>query len=195
LIGPVVSGTEAVSVETQSAQVVVVQGVPPNFAQISGWQTDQGRFLAGQDDASLDRVAVVDESLARQLFPGSAAIGASIRIRDIPFTIVGVGSDPRRESVVLVPLRTAQIRLFGPAALNAIMLRVSSEAEANSVSQQTEALLRTRHNLRANQPDDFTISAAALSSHTENAITGKRVLQVIQQFVCPAKNTCPRNAA
>jgi hypothetical protein len=79
-------------------------------------------------------------------------------------------------------------------ALNAIVLRVSSGSDATGIGQATEALLRARHNLRPGQPDDFTISTEPLAS-ADNAITGARVLQVIQQLMCPAKNTCPRSAS
>jgi hypothetical protein len=191
--GPIVSGMEPVT-NTSGGIAALVQGVSATFPQVTAWQTDQGRFLTGQDDVSLEPVAVIDESLAQQLFPNGDAVGSTLRIDEIPFTIVGIGSDPRDKDVILVPFRTAQIRLFGRGALNAIVVRVSSGSDATGIGQATEALLRARHNLRPGQPDDFTMSTEPVTS-ADNAITGPRVLQVFQQFMCPAKNTCPRRAA
>jgi putative ABC transport system permease protein len=120
-------------------------------------------------------------------------VGDTIRIRDIPFTIVGVGRSPRSQNVVLVPFRTAQIRLFGATALDGILVQLpaGSATQSATVSGQLETLLRRRHNLPPGQADDFAISDAP-DATAETPITSTRVLQAIEQFVCSAKNSCAR---
>jgi putative ABC transport system permease protein len=188
-VSPIARRTEPVSLGGTQA-TITVEGVRANFARLADWHVDQGSFFTSQDEAALNAVAVVSQSL-----DSNASVGDTIQISGKPFTIVGLGSGGPTQNVVLVPLRTAQIRLFGANALDAIYLQPSSAARTASVTQEVEAVLRQRHNLRAGQSDDFTISDAPLGadSSAQNGINGTRVLQVIQQFGCSAKNTCPRS--
>jgi|SRR5579864_1344316 len=183
-VTPIASRALSVNVSGQTS-TVTVEGVQPNFEQLASWRLDQGRFFTSEDETSLSAVAVLSPSL-------HAAVGQAIRIGDRPFTVVGIGEPPQARNVVLLPFRTAQIRLFGRNALDEIVLQVSTPAEATSVTDQVEALLRTRHNLHADQSDDFAISDAPIGAASPPVVTGSRVLQVIQQFACSAKNTCPR---
>ena len=143
-----------------------------------------------QDEAALNAVAVVSRSLTP-----NASVGDTFEIQGKPFTIVGLGSGGSAQNVVLVPFRTAQIRLFGANALDNIYLQVGSASQVQSVTGQVEALLRLRHNLPAGQGDDFTISGMPLDTDpaVPAAITGTRILRVIQQFDCSAKNICPED--
>ena len=185
---PTASRPEPISLGTLQT-TLTVEGVQPSFAQLTSLQVDQGRFFTSQDETALDPVAFVSQGIA----PNVTA-GGTIRIREVPFTIVGVGRSPRAQNVVLVPFRTAQIRLFGPTALDGILVQlpVGSATQAASVSGEIEALLRTRHNLGPDQADDFTISDVQPDAASETPITATRVLQAIEQFVCSAKNSCAR---
>jgi hypothetical protein len=166
---------------------VTVEGVRANFAQMTAWHVDEGSFFTSQDENGLNAVAVLSWSLAPH-----ASVGDTIEISGKPFTIVGLGTGESAPNAVLVPFRTAQIRLFGADALDDIYLQVGSASQVQSVTGQVEALLRLRHNLPAGQRDDFTISEMPLESNSAaSAITGTRILRVIQQFDCSAKNICP----
>jgi hypothetical protein len=169
---------------------VTVEGVRANFARLSAWRVDQGSFFTSQDEAALNAVAVVSQSLA-----SNASVGDTIQISGKPFTIVGLGSSGSPQNVVLIPFRTAQIRLFGANALDDIYVQVDSPSQVPDVTQQLESLLRLRHNLAASQGDDFTISDLPLDTDPTagTAITGTRILRVIQQFGCSAKNICPED--
>jgi putative ABC transport system permease protein len=185
-ISPVASRSEPLSA-AGAQTTVTVEGVRPNFARLTSWRINQGSFFTSQDEAALNAVAVVSESLVP-----NAGVGDTIQITGKPFTIIGLGSASRPERTVLVPLRTAQIRLFGPSALDEIFLQVGSATEAATVSRQVQAVLRTRHNLRPGQNDDFTISDLHLATSVGPEISGTRVLQEIEQFGCSAKNICVR---
>jgi hypothetical protein len=186
-VSPMALRKEPVDVGGEQTSVTV-EGVRANFAQLSAWRVDEGSFFTSQDEATLNAVAVVSQSLA-----SNASVGDTIQIGGKPFTIVGLGSGGTAQNVVLVPFRTAQIRLFGANALDDIYLQVGSASQLQTVAGQVEALLRLRHNLPANQHDDFTISNLPLDADptAPSAITGTRILRVIQQFACSAKNICP----
>jgi putative ABC transport system permease protein len=192
-ISPVVAGLEPVVTLGRGVQAQV-QGVGANYQQVGAWQMELGTFFTQQDDVNLNRVAVINDSLARQLFAQdtSSAVGATIRIRDIPFSVIGVGSDGQPTALVLVPFRTAQIRLYGPTALNQVVLHVSSANQASAVGQQVEQLLRRRHNLRPGQADDFSVSDARLAAPT-SVWSASRFGELLQEFACVAKSACPRS--
>ena len=186
-MSPMASRSEQASIGALQT-TVTVEGVQPNYAQLAAWQVDQGRFFTSQDETSLDPVAVVSDDLSP-----AASVGGIVRLQDVPFTIVGVGraTGAQHQQLVLVPLRTGQIRLFGASAVDAVFLQVGSQNEVSGVTGQLEGLLRTRHNLRPGQPDDFSISDVQ-SPDARDAITGTSVLRVIEQFVCSAKDSCAR---
>ena len=186
-VSPLVLRSESVEVAGRQT-TASVEGVQPNFARLVGWRVDEGGFFTSQDEASLNPVAVVSRSLAPD-----AALEDVIRIRGIAFTIVGFasGSPP---NAVLIPLHTAQIRLFGATALDEIVLHVGSTTEATSVGQQVETLLRARHKLRPGEPNDFTMSDVSRDAQPTDPIDATRVLQVIQQFACSAKYICAPSA-
>lgn len=185
-MSPIASRPEPVNFGSAQTSVTV-DGVQANFAQLAAWQVDEGRFFTSQDETALDPVAVVSHGILP-----NARVGDTIRISDVPFTIVGIGRSPRLANVILVPFRTGQIRLFGPSTVDGMFLQIGSATQSASVSGEIEALLRTRHNLRAGQADDFTISGLPLDAASGTQLTGMRVLRAIEQFVCSAKNSCAR---
>jgi putative ABC transport system permease protein len=81
----------------------------------------------------------------------------------VPFTVIGVlaskgsGFGGDQDDTVLIPFQTGQVRLFGAAALNSIVVQVDDPANMDLVSQQMTEILRARHELRSNQANDFTI--------------------------------------
>jgi hypothetical protein len=188
-VSPMAARTEPVTLDGSQSSVTV-EGVRANFAQLAAWHVDAGSFFTSQDETALNAVAVVS-----QTFAPHSSVGDTIDIGGKPFTIVGLGSGGSVKNVVLVPFRTAQIRLFGANALDDIYLQVSSASQVQSVTGQVEALLRLRHNLSGGQADDFTISNMPLDSDpaARPTITGTRILRVIQQFDCSAKNICPED--
>jgi putative ABC transport system permease protein len=183
-ISPLVVRSEPVDIAGRQTNVTV-EGVQPGFAHLEAWHIQEGGFFSSQDETSLNAVAVVSRGLAPD-----ASLQDVVVIRGVPFTIVGFGSADSGQNVVLIPLRTAQIRLFGATALDQIVLQVGSTTEAASVGQQVEALLRSRHSLAPGQANDFTIADVARGESASDAISATRVLQAIQQFACSAKYIC-----
>jgi putative ABC transport system permease protein len=161
-LSPIVSGNAQVVAGDQNWQTRI-QAVAPDYQQIQNWQIAQGSFFSDQDNTSARNVAVLGSTVQRNLFPDGNAVGQVIRIRNVPFTVVGVlqpkgatiGFDV--DDVVLIPFRTGQVRLFGPAALNSISVQVGSADELDSALQQINGLLEQRHRIRPGQQPDFSI--------------------------------------
>ncbi|HLZ28573.1 MAG TPA: ABC transporter permease [Chloroflexota bacterium] len=177
-----------------------VQGVDPSYAQVTRDTLVQGTFFTPQDGASANRVAVLGQTLSSHLFQtGQRAVGSTIRIRNVPFTVIGVLASQTNNSdnAVLIPFETGQVRLFGTNALDAVLVQVADPNQADVVSQDVEQLLRQRHQLRSGQPDGFTIRAN--SAQPPAASVGDtvarwlpRVLDRARQYSCEAKGLCRR---
>ena len=159
-------------IATGNAQVIAggqnwstrVQAVRPEYQQIQNWQIAEGGFFSPEEDTGARNVALLGQTVARNLFPdGRSPVGQLIRVRNVPFTVVGVlaskgtGFGGDQDDTILVPFETGQIRLFGSNALNSITVQAEDPEQMTAMTEQITTLLRTRHRLRAGQADDFTI--------------------------------------
>src|SRR5437762_3039837 len=144
------------------------QGVPPSYLSVRDWPLSAGRFFDQRDDAGANPVAVLGQTVVDQLFaPGEDPLGASIRVKNVPFEVIGVlarkgqtawGQD--QDDVVLMPFLTAERRVLGTQILGTVDMIVSAAATADvlpRVEPQIRALLRERHRIPAGQDDDFTV--------------------------------------
>jgi putative ABC transport system permease protein len=145
-----------------------VQGSPPSYTRVRDWPVARGRFFTQSEEDSAAKVAVLGQTIVEKLFvPGEDPLGATIRIRGVPFRVVGVlgakgqtswGQD--QDDVILVPFTTAERRLLGTAFLgtvNMIMVSAASPAEAMAAEDEIARLLRDRHRTPPRQEDDFTV--------------------------------------
>jgi putative ABC transport system permease protein len=165
-LSPVVNGNAQVIAGNQNWQTRV-QGVWTDYQQIQNWQVAEGGFFGADDQTQGRAVAVIGQTVATNLFPnGQDPMGQLIRIRNVPFTVVGVlaskGSTgfQDQDDVILIPFETARVRLFGVNAINSISVQGAESDETAQVSQDISTLLRGTHRLRANQADDFTVRSS-----------------------------------
>src|SRR5207253_9273447 len=119
-----------------------------------------------EDRESAARVMVLGKSVAEKLFPGVDPIGESIRVRNLPFRVVGVlaakgqsmvGQD--QDDTAIVPYTTAQKKLLGrqiPSINQAMVSAISQEATSSTQRQITD-LLRQRHRIGPGESDDFMV--------------------------------------
>ena len=141
-----------------------VTGVSEQYPEIRKWSVDNGSFFSDSDVRSAARVIVIGQSLADNLFPGTDPVGQDIRVMNLPFRIVGVmarkGQDPQgrdQDDVAFAPYTTVQKKILGRDRIQiAYVSAISQDATYTAQSQITE-LLRQRHKLTANEPDDFTV--------------------------------------
>jgi putative ABC transport system permease protein len=145
-----------------------INGVTPAFFAIRDWSLTAGDFFTQTDMEAAANAAVVGSTLVTNLFePGEDPIGATIRIKNMAFRVVGTlaskGYDTRgadQDDVVFVPFTTAERKLIGTKFLGSIgmgFLSADSPDHIGSVIADVKDLLRQRHKLRLDQADDFTI--------------------------------------
>src|SRR5579864_7838492 len=162
-VSPVVSGNAQIVFGNQNWSTRV-QAVDPSYLAINDWTISQGTAFTDQDNTNANNVAVLGQTVVSNLFPnGQNPIGQLVRIRNVPFTVVGVlaskGSNgfQDQDDTIMIPFRTGQVRLFGASNINQIVVQVADGSQINSVNTQIEALLRQQHGLQPRAADDFSI--------------------------------------
>jgi putative ABC transport system permease protein len=160
------------------------QGVAPEFQQIRDWQVTEGRFLHEGDMDSAAKVAVIGQTVARQLFGNDEALDAVIRIRNIPFRVVGVlgakgqtGQGTDQDDTIMIPYTTMQKRLMRITWVQSIVVKAVSAERVEEAQEQIALLLRQRHRIGPEREDDFNVRN--LSDIAEAATTTARVMAVL----------------
>jgi putative ABC transport system permease protein len=146
-----------------------VYGVTPDYLTIRQLSLSAGAEFTQQDVDSANKVAVLGQTPVDNLFNGADPIGQAIRIKNVPFTVVGVltpkgqsaqGQD--QDDVILLPISSAKRKVIGAKSANAdavdtIMMQAKSGAQIQAAQDETEALLRQRHHLQTSEDNDFSI--------------------------------------
>lgn len=147
----------------------VVQGTTPEYLQIRDFMVESGRPFTWRDVDGSTKVALIGQTVAANLFGGADVIGQIIRIKKVPFTVLGVlapkgqsawGQD--QDDVVMIPLSTAKKKVLGVSQANArsvgtIMVQARGPMLMKEAEEQVVALLRQRHRLQSEQDNDFTV--------------------------------------
>jgi putative ABC transport system permease protein len=164
-VSPVVGGNAQIIAGGQNWSTRV-QGVTPPYFNIENWTIAEGAPFTDADNTNSNNVAVLGSTVVSNLFPnGQDPIGQVIRIRNVPFTVIGVlqskgstaGPGGDQDDVVLIPFRTGQVRLFGSQNINQIIVQVTDASQMDAISNKMDTVLRQQHRLAPNQADDFTI--------------------------------------
>ena len=187
---PVVSGASPVVRQVQ--QVIAgdqnwstpVQGVAPEFQQIREWQVQEGRFISQADVESTAKVALIGQTVAYNLFGDSDPIGAIIRIKKIPFHVIGIlgakgqtGNGTDQDDVIMVPYTTMMKLVIGVTYIQQIIVAAVSADTTQEANNQIASLLRQRHKIRPGADDDFIIRN--LSDIAEAASNSATVMAVL----------------
>lgn len=160
-----------------------VNGVTPNYLSVRDWRLTTGVNISESDIRSATRVALLGTTVADNLFPNPKdAMGSEIRIKNIPFEVVGLleskgqsldGRD--QDDTILIPLTTAQRKVFGgqfPDSVRMIMVKAASADVMDSLEGRMRGTLRQSHRLAPGADDDFSIRNLAAIAQTA-ATTGK----------------------
>ncbi len=141
-----------------------VQGVGPEYLDIRQWPVSEGSMFTDADVRGSAKVCVIGAKVKEQLYGDSDPIGTTLRIKDIPFRVVGVlsykggqGMGGDQDDVVMAPWTTVQHRMLGRDHLNAITVSAASEGQVDEARDQITSLLRQRHRIRPGGDDDFFI--------------------------------------
>ena len=159
---------------------VRIQGTNEKFPEIRTWKVEQGEFFTDADVRSAARVIVLGKTVAEKLFPGVDPIGETIRVRNLPFRVVGVlaakgqsmvGQD--QDDTAVIPYTTAQRKLLGqqiPSINQAMVSAISQQATGVTQRQITE-LLRQRHKIAPGETDDFMVRNMTDAAQTFTQLT------------------------
>ncbi|MHB8877353.1 MAG: ABC transporter permease, partial [Myxococcaceae bacterium] len=144
-----------------------VSGTTGAFLEVRNFQLAAGRFFDEEEARASMRVAVVGQTVVKNLFGERPPVGETLRINRVPFLVVGVlapkGLDANggdQDDQVLIPIRTALRRVFNLDHVNEVYLQVQPGGAERAISQARE-LLRERHRLRAGSADDFSLQNQA----------------------------------
>jgi putative ABC transport system permease protein len=141
-----------------------VVGTAPALVRLRNLRVREGRFLDDEDDLTARRVGVLGARVAQTLFGDQNSVGREIRIRGLPFEVIGRleakgiqadGSD--QDGNVFIPIRTALRRVFNTTWLTAVFVSVGERSRMREADAALSDLLRERHRLRPGAPDDFAI--------------------------------------
>jgi len=146
-----------------------IQGVTLEFFTAREWDVADGRLFSQEEVEGAGKVALVGLTVAGNLFGDSDPLGQVIRIKNVPFTVIGIlerkgqttfGQD--QDDTVLIPLSTAKKKVLGASQANArsvgsIAVKVREARAMPEAEQEIRGLLRQRHRLQAFQDDDFNI--------------------------------------
>jgi putative ABC transport system permease protein len=145
-----------------------INGISPSYLTIRDWSFTSGGPFTQTDLDSAARVALIGQTIVGNLFePGEEPVGAVIRIKNVPFRVIGVlspkgqsaqGAD--QDDVIFIPFSTAERKVFGTSFIGSVGAMFGSTDQVEDLpvaAEQIREVLRARHRLQTEQDDDFTI--------------------------------------
>lgn len=141
-----------------------IQGANEKFIDIRAWPIATGEFFTEGDVRTAARVCVIGKTVAENLFAGNDPVGLTMRIRNLPFRVIGVLSTKGQNSygqdqddTVIVPYTAAQKKMLSITSISQIMVSAVSPSATYTAESQITDLLRQRHKLGPNQDNDFFV--------------------------------------
>jgi putative ABC transport system permease protein len=147
----------------------MILGVTPDYLALRDLSVAQGSPFTLQDVIGGNKVALLGKTVVNNLFGDIDPVGQTIRIKKVPFTVVGVlapkgqsSSGQDQDDVILLPISTAKRKVIGIKQANAdavdlIMIQARSDSQMQAAQEEASALLRQRHHLSSAEADDFSI--------------------------------------
>ena len=181
-------GVKAASPMTNGSYVVIYQnknwttsvaGVNANFQDVNNWTMTSGRFFSDKNVQNRERVAVVGQTVVKNLFADEDPVGKEIRVKNIPFRVIGVlkskgngtmGND--QDDTVLIPYTTSMERVEGIDYLRRVYVVAKDDGGIDRLQADIENLLRVRHNIKDTNFDDFNIQNMKSIMETVAQTTG-----------------------
>jgi putative ABC transport system permease protein len=155
-----------------------IQGVGNDYLEIRQWPIDYGEFFTDQDVKAAAKVCELGRTVADNLFPETSAVEQTVRIRNVPFKVVGVlakkgqnanGQD--QDDLILAPYSTVIRRLTHWPNLRSILISANSLNEMATAQKQVTEVLRMRHKIQPYDADDFTVRNQTDLAATATATT------------------------
>ena len=141
-----------------------VYGESADYFDIRQWPLADGAPFTPQDVRSANKVCVIGRTTATQVYGNAGPVGQILRIKEVPFTILGVltpkglsTQDVDQDDIVIMPYTSAMKRVIGGTNLRNINVQIGDARQVEAAQQQIISLLRQRHNIRPGRDDDFTV--------------------------------------
>jgi putative ABC transport system permease protein len=153
-----------------------IEGVWPGYLEIRAWDLERGEFFTERDVRAKSKVAVLGQTVVEELFPEADPIGEKVRIRNTPFTVIGVLTEKGEnawghdtDDIVMVPATTALYRLAGGQYISRIYASAKSLEESEAAEEELAEIMREAHRIAEGQEDDFHVrnQAAFMEMATE----------------------------
>jgi len=159
-----------------------LQGVSEQYPDVRKWMIQSGSFFTDADVRTASRVIVIGQTIADNLFPGMDPVGQTLRVANLPFRVTGVmvrkGQDQQgrdQDDIAFAPYTTVQKKVLGSPRLQIAYASAISQDATYTAQEQITDLLRQRHKLGANEPNDFTVrnmtDIAEAANETNNTMT------------------------
>jgi len=160
-----------------------VTGVAPEYLDIRNYRVKSGTPFSSREVRTRAKVALLGETVARELFAGADPIGESIRIRNVPFKVIGVlaakgqsafGTD--QDDIILAPPTTVLYRLGDGKTLRAIVASAARAEQMDAAKDEITAILRETHRIPEGGLDDFHIRDQTEINQMATRVTGTLTL-------------------
>jgi putative ABC transport system permease protein len=165
-VAPTVRGSGQVVYGNQNWSTIIM-GTTPEILTVREWPLVAGRNFSQSDVDGATKVCLIGQTIADNLFGDLDPVGKVIRIKKIPFTVIGIldkkGQSPQgqdQDDVIYVPLRTAQRKLFGsqfPNMVGAMMIQARNAEVLKKAEEEVTALLKQRHRIGPSREVDFSV--------------------------------------
>ena len=146
-----------------------IVGTTPEYFEARDWGLVSGRLFEAGEMSGAGKVAIIGQTVARELFGDGDPVDQIIRVRGVPFTVIGLlerkgqsmmGQD--QDDIVIIPLSTARNKIFGAlqgriGRVSSIFIKTKDGADMKEAEDKVRDLLRQRHRLTGNTPDDFSL--------------------------------------
>jgi putative ABC transport system permease protein len=184
---PIVFGSGQVIYGNANWKPKEVYGVGPDYLTVRDWPLRLGGFFTHRDVSAAAKVCVLGQTLVAKLFQTANPLNETIRLRNIPFRVVGVlerkganivGDD--QDDIILIPHTTLKKRIQGSSFDNvtAIMVSARTMPQMADAEQQVRLLLLERHRIHPGEPADFRVQNTTEISNTLGVITGTITLML-----------------
>jgi len=146
-----------------------IVGTTPEYFEARDWGLVSGRLFEAGEMSGAGKVAIIGQTVARELFGDGDPVDQIIRVRGVPFTVIGLlerkgqsmmGQD--QDDIVIIPLTTARNKIFGAlqgriGRVSSIFIKAKDGVDMKEAEDKVRELLRQRHRLTGNTPDDFSL--------------------------------------
>jgi putative ABC transport system permease protein len=185
-VAPIYTGSAQLAFGSNNWNTTIY-GTTPEFFVVRDWSVEQGQPFSPVDVRSANKVAVLGQTVVKNLFGNDDPVGKTIRIKNMPFLVIGVldekgqsldGRD--QDDAIVIPLSTSQTRLFGnpfPGTVRFIMTQARSAEQMSEAESDITQLIRMRHRVVDGAEDDFNVRN--LSAMAQMAAMAAGVLSIM----------------